>query len=222
MDVETLSRHVMARNHLAFSRWGDGEWHAVLGRKGRNCDRHRYYENLGQALGNVLRGHEPKNYCLGMQSHARNTMGEDIDRWLKINTPPIEWVDADILHIAAWDGQLSPFVDALRSSGWVLVGPDILGVMRPDEHIRVPILDAWMDRERVLAECLDAMAANRDRVFVFCASMMSNWLIHVLWYASDHRSTLIDAGSVFDPWAGRLRRTYQRDRDIVAANPGVA
>ncbi len=213
-----MIRLIQDQTPFAFSRWGDGEWHCVLGHKGRNCDGHSYFTDLGASLAHVLR---EQSHTFGMQSLAKRTMGEEITKWLQANSLDPLWTDADILHNAAWDGRLHEFTDALKVRGFVLVGPVHLAGLNPLCHIRTSETQAWLGKERILIESMDAMDKYPSAIFVLCCGPMANWLTHVLWGYGHHSRTIIDAGSVFDPWGSRRARTYQKHKDIVAENPGV-
>lgn len=39
---------------FTFSRFGDGEWFAIFGKKRSNCDQHIYYKDMGDRLRKIV------------------------------------------------------------------------------------------------------------------------------------------------------------------------
>ena len=64
---------------FAFSRWGDGEWSAVLGLGAQNCDK-QAYEPVREDLRRVLR--DRPVYLIGVQPLAVQRFGPEIAAWL--------------------------------------------------------------------------------------------------------------------------------------------
>ena len=71
-----------------------------------------------------------------------------------------------------------------------------------DKFIEIPDLNCYLDvgniREKIRYELED------DLVVCYCASMMTNVLIHDF---KDENITQIDCGSVFEPYIGHANRT---------------
>lgn len=217
MTYDDLCRRIEAREPFAFSRWGDGEWNAILGRPGRNCDGHRYYPDMGEALSHALiESATDGRHYKGLQPRAKQIMGERIDQWEREHHVSIHWHDADIIHDAALRGDLARFVGVCGRP--ILVGPEHTAPIKAT-HVYIPARDAWTHREEILMLTASAMLRSKEPV-VLCCGMLAEWLIWILRLMDPNR-IIVDAGSVFDPWGGRRARTYQRQHDIVARNPWV-
>src|SRR5215203_1188243 len=113
---------------FTFSRWGDGEWEAVLDLKDQNeanCDGHQYFDSMRIELQNIIKKKPP--YMLGMQRLAYyKMMGRKIDVFLKSNNikpGDLWWVDADVFHDASVGGRIGLLFDELKKKNIILVGP---------------------------------------------------------------------------------------------------
>jgi hypothetical protein len=201
-----ICRSFAAGDPLTFSRFGDGELLAILGREGANCDGHRYFPDMGRRLRGILAG-EPR-YTLGTlpQCLVRPGLKPAIEL-----APGVRWVSSLCLHDALLDGRFGEFFEALSGRRVVLVGPPHLRKLADDRSwtlVEIPLRNCWLRYESTRDALLDAEHGS-DTVFLFCASMMSNVLIDDL-YRFDPTRTYIDVGSALDPFAGVHSRPYHR------------
>lgn len=204
------------REPFAFSRWGDGEWACILGRPGQNCDGHRYFNDLGTELASVLIN--TPRYYLGMQPKAMFDMGGDISQWLKEMGIFRTWENADVLHDASKNGNINDFLAALDKTNWHLVSSyneleyAELPIEQRNANIPVPAINAWLLYPEVLQNITKRVSerAHEGDVFLFAAGMMSNVLIDDMYNSYGERYTLIDIGSLFDPFVGRCSRRYHK------------
>lgn len=223
LTYEKLLEKINSRKAVTFSRFGDGEWNAIFGKTGSNCDGHEYFESLGAALRNVLLS--KPDYYLGLQGLAMRVMGDRITEFVvKHNIRPIEdWSDADILHKASIKGLLHEFFKAINNAPYViLVAPDY--IKRIDKYFKYDVIinvstkNCWLEYkiiERSVAESIDKQIKQDKHVIVlFIASMSSNVLIDTLYNRYRNKVSLIDAGSVLDPFVGKKTRSYHQKLDI--------
>jgi len=195
---------------FSYSRFGDGEFKAVFGAEGANCDGHRFYPDLGRRLTEILAS--KPDYTLGLLPQAVRVHGTE--RILALSGG-IRWVLANSLHLALLDGRLGAFFEALDGSRVLLVGPQHLREFtqsRGWEYVQVPSRDCWTRYEDVCQRTGDSLAESGD-VVLFCASMMSNVIIDDL-HHSAAANTYIDVGSVFDPFCGINSRAYHDALDV--------
>jgi hypothetical protein len=213
--------------HFAFSRCGDGEFDAILKEPGANCDGHKYYPELGEWLEKTLNAWKYanfENYYMGIHYGARN--GEQTVDWLYKNRfkKSRHFCDNSVFHNAFVDRKLESLFDILATKQVVVVGPQILQEQTriPVEHyIEVDEKDSWHDRGRVQDE-LNAM--NLDgKIVLFCSGPPTPVFIHdqiINGNVVDHdqpmrlslplKTTLIDFGCSFDPYAGRETRSFHK------------
>lgn len=215
MNYSDLVSKIENHEQFAFSRWGDGEWMCLLNpnENKSNTDDHTYFHDLAQALhATLLAG--PTHY-LGLQRKAMKDMGSKITAYLNEHELNFDWVDADLLHDASGGGYLDNFLTVLDKRKVVIVGPRYLqGVLHAVDYnffITIPDKNCWQKYGRVKEELQHLLAhEDDDLVVLFCASMMSNVMIHELYQEYGDWHTFIDAGSVLDPYAGKATRKYHK------------
>ena len=197
--------YIQSETPFAFTRWGDGEWNAVLQRRpGKaNCDGHAYFPDMGAELGKIIR--RPPEYMIGMQPLARRLMGAQIDAFLGKELP---WVSAEIFHKSAQRGEWG-FLDAFKGQRHAIVGPEHLRRLFPKSRFfAVPDKDCWLATEDVLSWVRKKL--TEKTCVGFCASMAANVWIDRLWQEQPGKHLLVDFGSVFDPLVGVRSRTYMQ------------
>jgi hypothetical protein len=201
-----------AEEPFSFVRFGDGEFRCMIGWPGANCDGHRYFPDLGEALAGLLS--DPGEIYLGVQAFSkmrRYGMGDgDIDASRKL-VGDARYGSAWLFHRALEGGRLGELFDALRGRHTVVVGPSrmekLAPWLSPSAHVRIPERDCWTASGEV-AEKLGAILPLYERpVALFCAGLAAK-----PWISRFHGSgrTLIDIGAALDPLTGRLAREYQR------------
>jgi hypothetical protein len=200
---------------FAFSRWGDGEWHAVFGRNsGRNVDGHPYTSALSKDLCAILRSRPP--YFIGMQNLAIQIFGSKIDDWLAANNLlDLEWVDAWVFHDASAAGELHKVIEVFKQRPLLLVGPPHLEklkiVLNIAQFVVVPARDAHNQLQTVLANAVSQLAKMPpDTVVSVSAGMTGNIIVERLFNHRCGAITVIDFGAVWDWYAGRRSRQYMR------------
>ena len=204
---------------LTFSRWGDGEWHAVLGRtQGKNCDGHPYTADLGLALRTVLKARPA--HPLGMQPLAVRVMGLKIEAFLAANgLHDLDWVNADVFHNASRDGRLDPLVQVLRAKPLLLVGPPHLkaveGWLGAAGRVEAPARNAFAALGRLEAKSVAEAAKLPDGgVVAVGVGMPAKVLVDTVSVAHGSRLHVVDFGSLWDPYCGVKSRKYMLGMDV--------
>lgn len=197
----------------SFSRYGDGEWSAMLGKSGVNCDKHPYFPEMGKLLRRTIS--EPRGMVYGIQNMSARKMCDKITPLLKPGHD-YRWKDADVFHYASWGGNLFPMVQALRAKKVCLVGPKhlkhaSLTFLRSGGYVEVPPRACFMNRKRIKEHMLNN--AKKGIVFCICASMLSEILIWELFPRIGEDCWMIDFGSVWDVYAKHPSRRYHKHVD---------
>ena len=208
--LDRLVARIGAGRPFAFSRWGDGEWSCILGHGGSNCDGHPYSKLLRLDLTAVLLARP--TYHLGMQAFALRRFGPAIEAWLARRGLGPTWVDADLFAMASWHDELTPLTDALACRAVILAGPDYLSALslfKIARHIVIPERNCYVATAATLAATDRALRHLPRAVVVISAGMSANILVHRL-HAAHPRATLIDVGSLWEPYVGRATRRYHR------------
>lgn len=147
---DLMCEKLRKREPFSFARYGDGEWNAIYGKKGANCDGHEYFPDMGERLRRIVKKRSEAsidakatiqpvadkcnvtkeelsaasalntNYFFGMQPL---TVASEKILQIEKDFPGIDWVDADSIHNASIDGRLDELFGCLQFSMVVLVGP---------------------------------------------------------------------------------------------------
>ena len=197
-----------------FSRWGDGEWLCMCGETGQNRDGNTYLPELGKELVMIVES-EP-GYYMGIQygvfynekyvkGHQFPSLREYmIDMMFKHTS--IDWEMGDVLHLASEFGYLPLFVDALKDRKVYIIGAEYFNKL-PYQIIDISPVNSYLDNYNTQVRTYAAAKVTANPVFLVAAAMNSNVIIDEL----PDNVTAIDIGSVFDPYLGKPRATYQHN-----------
>jgi hypothetical protein len=214
--VDAYIQALHARTPFAFSRWGDGEWACLLGRPGHNKAGMPYSAPLREDLTAVLLSRPA--YDLGLSSSVvaptrakRLSLRTEVPAWLAAHGLTLPWVDADGLYRRSLAGTLVSFVAALASRQVILVGPTYFSGLRLFPVVGHIVVPPRMVHEHEIARLTRAtLAALHDwpgAVVAISAGMSANVLIDRV-HAARRDATLIDCGSLWEPYLGRVVRKY--------------
>lgn len=195
---------------FAFSRWGDGEWATVSkeNTEDTNCDGNIYYKDLGDKLESIVS--EKQNYYMGHQNN-KNMFS------LRQNYPQ-DWVNSDLLHEMSEAGELHRFFKIFDAHHIVYIGNKSLSKLPfVDEFIEIPYKNVWLDYVEVMEEIKSKIVDKLFKVFLFSAGMASNSFIHDAWMYNKE-NIYMDASSAFDPYVGRISRSYMKGLTINSNN----
>jgi hypothetical protein len=198
----------MLENNMPFkfARYGDGEFNCMFGKAGRNCDGHEYTPELARRLYQALKN---AYYIIGVQPLALTLYQEKIRHLIDHKLDVV--VNADVLHNASIDKQLPRFIKALDHRYVIIVGPAHLSQYFNAVHIIIPEVNCWTMYEDIKKQLAFHLDESKEAVVLFAASMMSEVLIDDF-KLTNH--TLIDVGSVFDPYCGVKSRRYHHKLTI--------
>lgn len=202
-----MLENLKSNKAFKFARYGDGEIYCMKGRHGGNCDNHSYFPDLGSALRQTV-SQEPE-YMVGIQPLSIQHLPDDVNNYFgHFKT----LYNADVLHNASINGQLDDFTKAISGRYVVLVGPAHLANLFDNcVHIVVPSVNCWLEFEQVRQQIEFHVEGINNAVVLLCASMMSEVLIS---YFEEYPHTMIDCGSVFDPYCNVISRKYHQKLKI--------
>ena len=141
ITYERILNYLKYGYNFKFARYGDGEFNAIFGKKGQNCDGHQYFPDLGERLKksfskHVITGIQPLALTLPYANEA-----------LKL-VEGCDLVNTDVLHNASIDGELYNFLEILKNKDVVCVGPThLMGLF--DQMILIPDKNCWLEYERI-------------------------------------------------------------------------
>lgn len=217
LQIEFFQSRLERRNPIAYVRYGDGEFNAILGKKGENCDHHEYFPAMGEELANTLLHPRRGKYMYGIgPKAARNVeLRDEVGTWVEVNTTDIRWNTSEVFLQASLDGRLGGLVAEMRRHKILWLAPDHMTKFLLREarwlHLTAPSRNAWLDK-KALKYSVEWMLLHHKGIdaVVFCAGMVSKILIWELFPEWGNRVQLWDMGSVFDMYCGVDSRSYAR------------
>lgn len=220
-DVLFYANRLKEGRRFAISRYGDGEFAAILGHSGQNCDGCEYFPNLGRDLAKTLTspiGDESYFHATGPM--AKRQLGPQIVQWLEregVDVAP--WHSTETMVEASIEGRLWPFLRQMKQQRVLYVGPKrlhsgdgtVAGMFPVHSYIAIPERNAY-ERIYLIGQALrSAIREHEPTVIGFSAGMIANLLIYDFW--NETEATLIDFGSVWDGYAGLTTRSYHKRHD---------
>ena len=185
-----------AGENFKFLRFGDGEFHCYLGSDiviGKN--EHEVYPELTNKIRSIVDNLNPSHY------NALQPYSLTIPEFKDI-IPDYNWLNADVFHNASEAGELAPFFRALQGRDVVLIGSmGKSGFNSTWDMIRIIPRNCFEEYDYVMNEIAKD---SKDKVFLFAASRLSVPVI----YDGPEDCTMIDIGSLLDPYVGKVTRRY--------------
>ena len=200
-----------AGENFKFLRFGDGEFHCYLGSDiviGKN--EHEVYTELTNKIRSIVDNLNPSHYN-ALQPFSL-TIPEFASVILDIN-----WLNADVFHNASEAGELAPFFRSLQNRDVVLVSNwEKRKFNSTWGFIQVGSINCFDDYRYVMNEI---SIDSKDKVFLFAASRLSVPVI----YDGPEDCTMIDIGSLLDPYIGRVTRGYHKrmTEEVIKKNLAV-
>jgi hypothetical protein len=214
-----------AREPFAFTRWGDGEWLAVLqggenelgDKKGFLPGEQDFIPELCTAIRHTLLLRP--SYMLGMQEYALQLYGAEIRRFVvQHSLEGLGWIRSDVLHKANIRGHLSNFATELQKAPLILLGPahlkPVSDALDARAFIQVPSRNAYLELDRLHNDAVLALEEAPSPTFVSVSmGVAANILIHRL-HEQFPGHMYCDMGSIWDVHVGVKSRAYMRKIEI--------
>ena len=201
---------------FSFSRYGDGEWNAVINLGGANCDGHQYFPELGEDLKKSLCN--KGDYFYALQPRAIRSMRKPVQRFFRTQGIRMQWHNADVFHDSNKRGKLFPLIAALRSMDVVMIGPGHLRALQDRvfpyrEFLEIPSQNCYLAKEEIKKNVRALAGSHEMTVYAFSASMTTKVLIYELFPEIGKTNWLIDFGSLWDIYVGVKSRNVYSKRD---------
>lgn len=199
---------------FAVAQYGPFEWGWLLGGT-VGSEEHIYFKWMTESLLETLTARHPLPYYYGSFSKIPPA-AEDL---ISALPGPFPFYDTGVFSDANKTGHLFPLIAELRQKRILYIGPDFLrglgarGLFSPAGFINVPEVNAYLVRDRVKSD-IDAKLLRGVRgqpydFIGFSAGPLAPVLIHELW-AEDVGIPLVDFGSLWDVYFGRVSRDYMK------------
>lgn len=212
--VEHYLNLLHTRVPFTFNRWCDGEMRVLFPRGRVNCDGNSYtLPGIRDGLMNILTHQYP--YYHGCLLNERTSVQTRFLAYVEKTCPVMPWYDADIFHQLSYTGRIAELMQALMLQPTCIVGPQYLTALRhlydytDTVFVTTPLVDAYTDSVSIRAAILE-YARVGIRTFVFSAGFAAKIWIDELWPVLGQSITLLDMGSIWDPYCNRFSREESR------------
>ena len=215
--LEFYADMILEKTPFSFSRYGDGEFTCMFSPgTGKNCDKHKYFDGLSRDLLMAFNECVKSNlYFIGIQRLAMSIMGQKIEAL--VGNSNIAFHDSDVFHRANHETYgLAPLIDALKSVDLIMVGPAHLAPVAKNlgaiQFVEVPLMNCYLEIDSIQERISKAIPKHKYVCVAFSSGMPTNVMIHRL-----HNSeiSLLDLGSIWDPYMGILSRRYHHNRSFI-------
>lgn len=190
--IEMFTDKIKKKENFSFIKRGDGEEFCMSGMVGANCDGHPYSPELGEKLKKAYKFFESQDNCFVPLFDDQTYFNCFLHR-----------TDNNL-------SKVKDFYQAVREDDRykIFVGPEklnILGkILKCQNHIAVPELNAFSEYERVLKELRSIIKLNEPCIVMFSAGMMAKSLIAEC-LEENKNITCLDLGSAWDPLISQSR-----------------
>lgn len=190
---------------FSFARISDGGFFCILGKKGVNCDGAPYSPRQAQALIDMMRDRTIIHGITSIALHATRAA-----QWLEEKNLNVEWYDADVMNKASDMGELLPFIECLRKRRSLIVGAAHLDKLKGFpivQHVECHPTHAFEEVDELEAEIYFRVQRDAPDTILLSAGQGASPTLVSRLHAHYPRLTIIDTGSLFDPYVGVLSRS---------------
>jgi len=202
------------KEHFSFTRWGDGEWFCAGGVNGSNCDKHQYFPEMSKDLRDALTSNKDYYKAIWPTTHGQIQKNlQHINSIITTNKISIKWANAIVWEDLVIREGINKLITALEGRNFVIVSNSIKRKLpiKYVDFIEVPNVNCYLDKDRIKHQMVEISKKYDDVVFGISASMATNVIVDQLYDIIGDKSTMIDFGSIWDPFTGVISRSYHRE-----------
>lgn len=204
----------LIRNGKPFTmnRIGDGEVIAMQlapHRLKENCDGSRFLPELVSPMRQIFKNNYDYYHCT--LDCTFNENGEEFIRFIDENCPDMQMYDGEFWQHLSFDGRIRELVDAIAPYNPCFVGGShiknvqFMVGMDKIRFVETPTKDSFYAFEKIFASVMNMHLAG-CRMFLFSCGFTAKPLIDTLFPYIHESSFLIDCGSLWDGFVGKLSR----------------
>lgn len=209
---------------FSFVRFGNGEWDCIFNRAKRTGSGSQSLTNPLLKVGmRAAMAYKDDSYFRALQSPSYLAR-KGLIRLIGNAYPNVRWYFGEVFHYASKRGQLGPMISSLRNLRIGIVGPSHLQKLNKyfelEWFVEVAKKDCFKDYHAIRSEILTQEVVD---VYSFSAGPAAKLLIHELHLCLSNRASLIDFGSLWDPYCGVRSRYYHRrvTKSVIKENMDV-
>jgi len=206
-DIIWFIDKIKNNEYFSYSRWNDGEWFCLKKYPGSNCDKHKYFPKLGELLKKALQ--DPKNALASQNEKYIFESGLWWDSQSSINNDykkynmKVRFHKGDLIHeIKNKPAYWIELINCLNLKSVVIIGPNYLKKYKPlkyDYFITIPNINCFLYANEIIKQ-INSIINNESKnfVFIFAASMTTNYIIDYFFKKYENKHFMLDFGSAFD------------------------
>lgn len=216
---------IKEEKNFTLSKIGDGELICMFKAIGwldgsqfgnQNTDRHHYFNDMGLALHNTFIN-EQGYYKYFHPGWMDSTINDKhlcylLQKYVKeFNISPPNLSDSRIsFYRSAEAGKLGPLKMELEKRDFIMVSENRKRKLdiKVVDFIETPKTNAWLDKDRIKDEMLEMVEKHNDVVFGLSLGMPSVVIIDELFPIIGDKCTMINFGSMWDPFVNIRSRGY--------------
>lgn len=198
---------------FSFSRFGDGEvlcMHNTTWLE-KNCDGSYFVNDLIEPMKQIFRNQYPYYHCL--LDCSFDIEGAWFKEFIAKTCPNMQFYNGEIWQGLSFNGEIQKIINAFNTQKTCIIGPShiknlvhINGLSTQLAFVKTPSVNSFNEYQRIYEDIMH-MHSDGYRFFSFSTGYTSKILIDNLFPYIGHNSFLIDFGSVFDPYCGKLSRS---------------
>ena len=219
LPVEHYLEKIRNNQPFSLSRFGDGEVLCMFhnGWLHENCDGSKFSDDLVEPMKQIFRNQYPYYHCLLDCSFDLN--GGIFKQFMEQTCPDMDFYNGEIWQHLSFSERITELIETISVHNPVFVGGSHLDKLAEMKRmgdmylIQTPEKDSFQ-KFHAIYDLIMVAHGNGARFFGFCTGYTSKILIDTLFPYIGHDSFLIDFGSVFDPYCGRLSRDGMKFKGI--------
>jgi hypothetical protein len=213
LPVEHYIQLIKDNKPFSFSRFGDGEILCMFhnGWLKKNCDGSHFTDDLIEPMKQIFRNKYDYYHCFLNCTFVKELSGDEFKNFIKETCPDMSFYWGELWYGVKYTTEL---FEALSLYNPCFIGGKhienlkfMIGLDEMD-FIETPSIDAFEKFSSIL-ESIKEKYNQGSRMFCFCAGYSTKILIDTLFPIIGHDAFMIDFGSAFDPYCGKLSRSNQ-------------
>lgn len=213
LPAEHYLEMIRENKPFSFSRFGDGEALCMFHdeRMIKNCDGSRFLPELIHPMKQIFVNQYNYYHCLLDCSFFWS--GDSFMDFINNTCPEMPFYDGEIWAYMSHNGMIKELVETICLYEPVFIGGShlknvisIIGVKNNPVHLLIPDVDSFKNINKIVEEISELFISGK-RMFCFSAGYTTKIIINELFPYIGDETFMIDMGSVFDPYCGKLSRS---------------
>lgn len=212
LPAEHYLEKIRNKEPFSLARFGDGECIAMQFAPHplrENCDGSKFLPQLIEPMRKVFRNNYPYYHCA--LDCTFNEHGNHFKKFLEETCPDMQFYNGEWLQHLSFDGRIRELIDAINPYNPCFIGGSHIAKVKfmigleNMRFIEAPSKDSFLAIDKLYVECMNMHLAG-CRMFLFSCGYTTKILIDRLWEIIGKDSWLIDTGSMWDCYTGKLSR----------------